>query len=202
MGEVMKKEIEVKIKLDLKQTEALHKWLSANSQDLGTREITDYYLNQPKNTFYVVSKKGFNDPLEFVRVRKTKNKNFVCYKKRMVDENGHTVQVEELDLEISGAPDFLSFFKKLGFTQEVVIKKNRHTFLFDHKFEVVFDDVENLGKFVEIEIKNFDGTVEAGINEIYDFLRAIGIKEFISFDRGYLCMMLNPKYDFGKQVTI
>ena len=53
----------------------------------------------------------------------------------------------------------------------MVIKKNRHIYLCDNKFEVVFDSIENFGEFVEVEIKNFDGTVEDGMNEIYGFLK-------------------------------
>jgi predicted adenylyl cyclase CyaB len=198
----MQKEIEIKIKLNAKEIHILQDWLLVNAKNLGVHKITDYYLDNPRSSFYFKSKKGFKDALNHLRVRFFGEKNFVCYKKRTINEQGSTVCGDELETEVFDGNSFLEMFKLLGFADQVVIKKVRNIFLFENKFEIVIDEVDNLGTFVEIELKNFNEGVDHGMQEIYGLLKKVGIKEFILFDRGYLCMTLNSNYDFGTKVVL
>lgn len=194
----MQKEIEIKIKLDCKYLELLKQWLLKNSEFWRERVIIDHYFDNAINSYLFDSGKGYEDALEFLRLRITDNENILCYKKRNVDENGKTLSVEEVETVITDSNKTIQILNNINFIEKICIKKKRKIYLVEDIFEVAIDDIEKLGVFIEIELKNDIQDVEVGINKIYELLKKIGIKEFIEFDRGYFCMFLNPGYDFGK----
>lgn len=197
----MPKEIEIKIKLSDDQVDMFKNWLVQNAKFMDKLQVTDYYLDNPQKSLYNISSDGFKDPLEFWRVRRIDNVYFLCNKRREIDQNGKTVSVEENEAVTPDGQAVLQVFKKRGFTEQVVVDKTREIFQFQD-LEVVFDDVKDLGKFIEIELKSDEQNVNAGIKRIYEFLKIIGITQFIQFDRGYLCMSLNPKVNFGEEVRL
>ncbi len=197
----MPKEIEVKIKLESGKLEYLRNWLIQNAKFMDKLTIVDYYLDNPKKSMYIKSVKGFIDPIEFWRVRQVDNVYFLCNKKRVVDESGRTVSVEENEAVTPDGQAILQIFEERGLTSQVIVSKTREIFQIQD-FEVVLDEIEALGKFVEIELKSDEQDVKAGIEKIYGLLKKIGIIEFIQYDRGYLCMLLNPKIDFGEPVKL
>lgn len=197
----MQKEVEIKIKINAEQEQLLKDWLNENAKNLGNFNITDYYLNNPRNSFYTKSKKGYVEALNFLRVRVLDKNNFITFKKRNMDENNHTISVEEVETKIDDANKALEIFKNLNLLEITQIQKQRLIYMHDI-FEFSFDKVERLGDFVEIELKNYNASVEAGIQKIYDLLRKIGINQFVEYDRGYITIFLNPDHYFGKEVEI
>ncbi len=197
----MPKEIEIKIKLENNKTEQLRKWLIQNAKFMDKLQIIDYYLDNPKKSLYKISPEGFKDPLEFWRVRQIDNVYFLCNKKRVIDENGRTISVEENEAVTPEGEAIIQILKKRGFTDQVIIYKTREIFQYED-FEIVFDSVKNLGEFIEIELKSDEQDPIQGKSLIYDLLKKIGITDFIQFDRGYLCMILNPKSNFGEKVIL
>ncbi len=197
----MSKEIEIKIKLDNSQVEQFKKWLIQHAKFMDKLQIIDYYLDNPKKSFYKVSPQGFKDPLEFWRVRQIDNVYFLCNKKRVIDETGKTVSVEENEAVTPEGEAILQIFKKRGFTDQIIIYKTREIFQYED-FEIVLDYVKKLGEFVEIELKSDEQDPIQGKKLIYDLLKKIGLTEFIQFDRGYLCMILNAGYNFGEKVNL
>jgi adenylate cyclase, class 2 len=197
----MPKEIEIKIQLEANQIEQLRKWLIQNAKFMDKLQIIDYYLDNPKKSLYKVSPDGFKDPLEFWRVRQIDNVYFLCNKKRTLDLFGKTVSVEENEAVTPEGEAILQIFKKRGFTDQVIIYKTREIFQYKD-FEIVFDTVKNLGEFVEIELKSDEQDPVQGKQLIYNLLKKIGLTEFIQFDRGYLCMILNPQSSFSEKVTL
>ena len=198
----MQKEIEIKVKTSDEQMKILRKWLADYAENVGQIDISDYYLDNPKSTFCFDSDKGYKDCLQFLRVRITPKDHFFCYKKRNIDSVGKTLSVQETEVEIADGCKILEILKNVGFIDQTVIKKKRDIYIVESKFEIVIDVVENIGTFIEIELKDQIVDVKVGLDKIYDLLKRIGIKEFVRFDRGYFCMFLNPKYDFGEKMTL
>ena len=197
----MQKEVEIKIKIDKIEQGVINNWLSSNAKSLGVLQITDYYLNNPKSSFYSDSSKGYKEALNFLRVRITDKNSFITFKKRNIDKNGETLSVDEVETKIGDGNKTIEIFKQLNFSDTIELKKKRIVYMYDI-FEFVFDEVEGLGDFVEIELKNYSGEAEPGIQKIYDLLKTIGIKNFVQYDYGYITMFLNPDYDFGKEVKL
>ncbi|KKP22617.1 MAG: Adenylate cyclase [candidate division TM6 bacterium GW2011_GWF2_28_16] len=198
----MQKEIEIKFKLEKSDNNNLKNWLAQNSKFMGIINITDYYLDNPKFSFYIKSQDQIIEAPNFLRVRVTDKDSFLCFKNRKIDNVGKTVSVDELETKINEPEKILEILKYSGFTEILEIKKTREVYLYNNLFEVVFDNVDNLGNFIEIELKNYSGFVDTGKQEIYNLLKKIGFKKIVEFDRGYLTIFLNPKIDFEKLINL
>ncbi|MFH1461861.1 MAG: class IV adenylate cyclase [bacterium] len=197
----MQKEVEIKIRINSEQEILLKNWLSNNSKFIGDFKVIDYYLNNPKSSFYKISSQGYKEALNFLRVRNSDNGNFVTFKNREIDENSKTIAVSEVETKIEDINCVLDIFRNLDFSEIVEIQKQRSIYMYDI-FEFSFDNVQGLEDFFEIELKNYNGDVKNGIQKIYDLLKLIGINTFIQYDRGYITMILNPDYNFGQDVKI
>jgi predicted adenylyl cyclase CyaB len=91
--------------------------------------------------------------------------------------------------------------KQLGYTDCIIIDKVRKKYLYN-EFEIVIDNVKNLGIFVEVELKEEVGDVKEGHKILKEFLKTIGIRKFKEQFRGYVSMFWNPHIDFGEEKEI
>ncbi|MCF7899293.1 class IV adenylate cyclase [Candidatus Babeliales bacterium] len=201
----MNKEIEIKFQLELDKNSFFGTWLEDNAMFKGNIKITDFYLNNPKLSYYFITEKGYKEILEFLRVRITDEKNYLCYKKRHLDSSGKTISVDELEVVVNDGLQTVKILEHAGYTDKIKIEKTRSIFMYED-FEIVLDTVEGLGSFIEIEIKEHEHKTEKdlinALDRIYDLLRKIGLPEIKIFDRGYLCMFLNPGYDFSEIIKL
>jgi len=201
----VKKEIEIKFQLELDKISFFETWLEDNAIFKGKIKITDFYLNNPKSSYYFMSPKGYKEALDFLRVRITDKKNYLCYKKRHIDSHYKTVSVDELEVIVDDGLQAVKVLEHAGYTDIIRIEKTRSIFIYED-FEIVLDDVEDLGSFIEIEIKEHKHKTEKelinALDRIYDLLKKIGLPEIKKFDRGYLSIFLNPMYDFSEIVKL
>lgn len=145
-------------------------------------------------TFFVTRRDGIIDCLKTLRVRFDVRGALVCFKKRHVGDDGHTLSRDEFETRVKkrDVGMVMTLFKKLGFEERFVVAKKRSKY--DYKgFKIMVDEVEKLGKFVEIECWSTGDDVEVGMKRIYNLLKSIGYKRLIMCDRGYLQMLMNKK---------
>lgn len=189
-------EIELKIQLDQKQRQLFTQWLSDHAQCKGTVDHTEYYLDNPNDSYWIFDA-GFKDSLKTVRVRLTPKGDSVCYKFRHVDPiTKRATHRDEYETSVKDGLTMLEILTALGYTQQTIIKKTRCAYVYK-EFEIVLDDVENIGSFIEIELKQPSEDVAVGRQRIENLLKAIGITEYTEFDRGYIHMAWNPECDFA-----
>jgi len=202
-GQFMQKEIEVKIQISNYQLVCLEQWLEKNGQFEGAVEHEEYYLDNPNVPLTFMSPEGYKDAIYYLRIRRNKQKgDSVCLKKWYGDaKTGEKTHCDEWEISVSDAQTALELFGVLGFSDETPIKKVRRIYLVG-QFEVVIDDVENLGIFVEVELKEQVKDVQYGLNLIYDVIKKMGITSFKKQDRGYTSMAWNPNHDFGQHVDL
>ncbi|MBU4269940.1 class IV adenylate cyclase [Candidatus Dependentiae bacterium] len=198
----MQKEIEIKLKLDKTNSEKLNLWLTENAKYINSLNITDYYFDNPKCSFYSMSKTGYKEALNFLRLRLSDKDNFICFKKREIDDSGKTLSVDEVETKVEDGFKVIEILKNSGFSEVIEIEKKREVFLYKNLFEFAIDNFDKHGEFIEIELKNYDGSALDGIEQIYNLLKAIKITKFVLFDRGYLTIFINPNYDFGKNINL
>ena len=198
----MQKEIEVKIQIKPEFVDILQNWLENNAKFITNLVVTDHYMDNPKSSFYSLSPLGYKETLQFLRLRITDKDHFICYKKRHIDLENRTASVDECQTKVEDGHKLLELLNCLGYTNQTLVQKKQQFYMIDDTFELVIDDIKNLGEFIEIELKKEVTDVKTGIQMIYDLLKKIGITEFKSFDRGYLCMTLNPDYDFSEDVNL
>ncbi|SRR5260221_1499955 len=195
----MAREVEIKFKVDKKELKVLAKWLKDNAEFKKEIHHVEYYLDNPKISFIFRNKNGFVDSADYLRVRFAEGKDSVCLKRFTIDEESQTSEnIDEIEYSVSKGEDALKLFKNLGYTNETIIDKTRK--IYDYRnFEIVIDNIKNLGDFTEIELKeDFEGDIKIGRDKIYNLLKEIGFKEIRVQMRGYVSMIWNPDKDFTK----
>jgi|Deesub1362A_J573_1020465.scaffolds.fasta_scaffold00318_9 adenylate cyclase class 2 len=169
-------EIEVKFRLDRDIKHII--------QQFATFEIEkveeDIYFNSPS--------RDFRETDEALRVRKDVEGFSITYKGPKVDSE--TKSREEIKLRVNDFNAAVELFKKLGFREAGRVVKKRTIYRVGNAI-ICLDDVEGLGKFVEIEVECDD--LEKGKQEIFEIAEKLGFDKGESIRRSYLEMVLERK---------
>ena len=198
----MNKEIEIKIQINSEQLNVLQTWLDKNAKFVGQLEHEEYYLDNPNDSFLFTASQGYKDAYKYFRVRLTSDGDSACYKSFYVDtQTGKTTHCDEVEVKLVDGKQTLQLLKAIGFTDQTLIQKARKTYITDG-FEIVIDELKNVGIFVEIEIKQQVDDVKIGLQSINNLLKKIGITKFKKQERGYVSMAWNPNYDFGEEIVL
>lgn len=198
----MKKEIEIKMQLTSVELDILKAWLKEKSRFVRSIHHIEYYLNNPKFSFHF-DRDGLKDSNDYLRIRMTEKEDSVCLKKFFPDPNvpGRHTHCDEYETEVKDGKVLLELMAQLGYTDVTIIDKIREEYMY-LDFEVVIDDVKDLGTFVEIELKKDCEDVKAGHKEIKDFIKILGITKYKELYRGYVSMFWNPSIDYGEDRVI
>ena len=129
-------EIEVKITSNEIENKRIKKLIKDQANYLGVENHCAHYY----------SFKYRKDENEFLRIRKENNKYLINYKKK------HDKYVDEYESEISDFDSFSKILDNYGFEETCCIEKEREKYLYKEKYEISFDNVKNLGLFIEVEI--------------------------------------------------
>ncbi|HEX5447144.1 MAG TPA: class IV adenylate cyclase [Pirellulales bacterium] len=118
------------------------------------------------DTYYAHPARDFAQTDEALRIRRAGNACFITYKGPKIDQTSKTRR--ELELPLSGglaeAQEFAQLFELLGFRATAVVAKQRRKTDLDwqgRQVEVVIDQVDRLGQFVELELQ----ADEAGLDQ-------------------------------------
>ncbi len=197
-------EIELKIKITDEQLMLLTKWLTDNAEFKGEENHREVYLNNPNSTFFFTQKHGgYKDTMDYMRIRFSNKGDSVCLKHFYEDPKrpGETTHCDEYEYNVSDGEMALKLFEQLGYTDNTWMEKRRKKY--DIKdFGIVIDNVKDLGIFVEVELKKEVDNIDEGKQQILELLKNIGIKKFLMQTRGYMSMLWNPGYEFGKEIML
>lgn len=195
------KEIEIKITLEPQQYRLVQEWARKNARYVGETEQKEYYVTDPRQSWDYSG--GFKDTLRTMRIRQEAKGDSFCYKYRHLDAiTKKTTHRDEYETKVQDGATMLEIIRLLGYTEHTLVHKKRVIYLVDDIFELVFDDVTGVGRFIEIELKESTDDVQQGMARIEGLLKEIGVKEFTSYDRGYIHMIWNPGYDFGYKTIL
>lgn len=198
----MNKEIEVKIQADEEIFNKMQNWLNSNAKYIKEIHHLEYYINNPNTSFFFTSEEGYKDALDYLRVRITENGDYLCYKKFHEDPVlKRPIYCDEHEVKISDGKKTLELMKALGYNEQSRMEKLRKIYQYED-FEIVIDDVKDLGKFIEIELKKVVSDPKEGLQIIYDFLKSIGINKIKLQRRGYISMIWNPDYNFTQEIVL
>ncbi len=193
------KELEIKFRLPDKDFKLLSKWLSQNAKFTGEEDHEEYYFDHREVPFTFINDEGLNDAADYLRLRKEKSGRYsIClkrWKKHPVRKDEYT-HCDEYEFEISDAVQAKELLENIGFFVLTPIIKSRKKFK-HNIFEIVIDEVKNLGRFVEIELKEAFTDTDVAYEKIYNLLRKIGIKKVAIQERGHVTQIMNPDHDFS-----
>lgn len=139
----------------------------------------DTYFNHPC--------KDFKETDEAVRIRKDVEGITITYKGPKVDFE--TKSREEIKIKVDSFESAFTFLRKLGFRPVREVKKVRKMYRLKDAI-ICVDNVEGIGKFVEIEIES--GNVEDK-EKIFDIAKLLGYSREDSITKSYLELILQEK---------
>jgi len=198
------REIELRLKLSPEDKTLIKTWLEKNAKFIKHIEHKEFYLDNPKSTFFFTAKDGYKDAKDYMRVRMTEKGDSVCIKRFEIDmETGKSKNIDEIEYNVSSGDEALKLFDAIGFTDKSDVSKSRDAYEYEN-FEIVLDKVNSLGDFAEIEIKGFpeEKDIHEGYEEIRKVIKKIGFTKYMQCNRGYVSMLWNPDHDFTIEKTL
>ena len=168
----MKQEIEILVELREPATQALKKLGSL--ERIGTKHTIDTYYFDPLRDDLQPSSSG--RLLACCRVRKQRDAWFVAYKNDHF-KGDEWLYSDEFETQVEDGIVMQEIIKKLGL-KELVTVDSQKTIMTSGTYEVVVEEVKNLGSFIEIEHKPTENVeeIEATKQQIRNWLDTLGIK--------------------------
>jgi len=154
-------EIEFKYKIN-NQAEINKKLKDLGAKFVKEFESTDTYFMVPEN------KKG----KKYLRVREQGKKVELAY-----HFAASHIKTEEWEIAINDAQTAKEILQKIGHKLDVIVKKIRKVYSYKNS-EIVIDNIEGLGQYIEIESPNLEELIK--IEKLFGFNKSMRIS-----DRGY-----------------
>ncbi|MCX4364311.1 MAG: class IV adenylate cyclase [Bacilli bacterium] len=152
-GNNLRNDIETEIRIKLSDIEYKNLKLVLDNNGKFLKEI------HQKDTYYSPKFRDFlahEYPYEWLRIGQRGNQIIVNYKHWYPEGAKINTHCDEYEVEIDDATNMDKIFKVLDLEEIAVVDKNRITYSYLEKYEIALDTVENLGYFVEIEVKKYE----------------------------------------------
>lgn len=165
---------EIEILVELNDTIENAKKALANFEYQGAKKTIDLYFYDPLRDNLKLN--ADNKILECCRIRTKNQKHFVAYK---VDVYNGEIwsHSNEYETEVEDLNSIIEIFECLGLEKLVTVNNTKHTFVSEN-YEIVVEDVIDLGCFLEVEILNVqeNKSIAELKAEIFDFIKGLGLK--------------------------
>lgn len=147
-------EMEIKVKLTKEEYEKLNKKMKL---------IGKFLLQSNQQDIYYRSDYFVSDNNKLLRLRLSGNKKVLTYK-----TYNNNMYCEEYEVEIDNSNNMIKIFDSIGLKKITEVKKKRYIYSYQDKYEISLDKVDNLGYFIEIEVK---GTINNYFEEYDNLLK-------------------------------
>ena len=146
--------MEIKVKLTKEEYEKLNKKMKL---------IGKFLLQSNQQDIYYRSDYFVSDNNKLLRLRLSGNKEVLTYK-----TYNNNMYCEEYEVEIDNSNNMIKIFDSIGLKKITEVKKKRYIYSYQNKYEISLDKVDNLGYFIEIEVK---GTINNYFEEYDNLLK-------------------------------
>ena len=106
---------------------------------------------------------------EWLRIRKEDNNIVFNYKRKENDI------IKEYNVTIDNMDNLNTILKYLGLKETSIVSKHRISYLYKEKYEFSFDDVDNLGTYIEIELKKYEYNFDKELNLLMNLINELNI---------------------------
>ena len=187
----MKKEVEILVEIFDKKKNVLKKL--SHLKFLGNKKTLDIYFFDPKRKDLQPDKNG--QLKNCLRLRNKDGESSIAYKVDHFDKNGIWLYSDEYESLIPDFSVMKEIFEKLGFKELIKIENVKSTFI-DKKYEIVIEDVKNLGLFMEVERHSVHAkeNITEVKKEIWDWIKNLGIKASTELTMGKPELMLRKEF--------
>lgn len=173
-------ELEIKIKVSIDEWNRILNVIKEKSLYLG-EEVQS-------STYYCPKFRKFEN--EWLRIRCENGKYVLNYKKK-IEKNC----CNEYETLIDNAYNLEKILTSLNMKKIGIIDKKRSKYLYNDKYEFSFDDVKNIGMFVEIEVKQITSSYEVEYNKLINLLNELKIDLSLIDNRRYFDYLLEGDVD-------
>lgn len=157
---------------------------------IDTQTVIDEYYYDPKRDN--LKPDNNNQLSECLRLRKKGNKQFITYKDD-VFEDGKWLYSNEYETEVESINMIKEILNRLGLKELLIIKNKKKIFKYE-EYEIVLEDVENLGYFMEVEYCTSDDVdVKEIKSDIQKFIDSLELNVSEELNMGKLEMLLRNK---------
>jgi len=183
------KEIEVLVELLEDKQSALRKLSKIGKAKLN--QTHDIYYSHEHN--HKLKPKGFSFPKECFRIRLKSKKAFLAYKVDNFDEKGTWIYSDEYETGVKDFNTTNKIIELLGFTKLIELENKKYTFE-TKEYEIVLEEVKDLGLFLETELKNPENLDPKKVKiQINEFIKSLGLKTSKEINAGKPELMLKKK---------
>lgn len=145
----------------------------------------DIYFQHPS--------RDFSQTDEAMRIRSVGEKNVLTFKGPLVDSETKTRIEQEVDFESgdSGRETMCRILESNGYRKVICVEKRRQSYRLNaqgREFEVAFDQVKNLGEYIEIETVAEESERAEATEKIRQLAEDLGLVR--QERRGYLRLLL------------
>ncbi|ACS90557.1 MULTISPECIES: class IV adenylate cyclase [Thermococcus] len=125
--------------------------------------------------------RDFSKTDEALRIRiKRFNGHFealLTYKGPKIDNISKTRK--EIEVTIDNVDAYIELLHALGFREVLTVKKSREKYYVEKGVTITLDEIEGLGKFVEIEkLETDERNIENEVKRLLKILESLGVKQF------------------------
>ena len=169
--------VEVEVKAEIKNSEELkNKVVLLGGSFKESKYQYDILLDPPETDFSKTD--------QVLRIRNSNGNWKMDYKSPRLDNE--TKSRMEYSIKIDDGKQLKDIFKWMGFKIVGEIEKNRDVYSFND-LKISFDNITNLGNFIEVECMTDEDKFEDSKRKIFSFLSSLGVNETIRKD--YLELM-------------
>ena len=153
-------ELGIKLKVDNTEYSRILSIIKSKANHIGKFKHYDIY--------FVPSFRNFEE--EWLRLRNENGKYILSYK-NLIEKN----LCKEYETIIDDANNFEKILTNLNFKKIGIIDKERDKYLYKDKYEFLFDNVKNIGLFIEIKINKAIDNYEEEYLELIKILNKLNI---------------------------
>lgn len=143
---VINQELEIKIKVNYDEYLRILNDVKNNVKEIDKFKQVDEYFKTNNNNMWL-------------RIRESKN-SIILSLKKLINENKFSKDIVTIDNKES----MKNILTDLNYKSLGIISKTRIIFNYQNDYEISFDDVQDLGLFIEVKAKNQDITYDDIIN--------------------------------------
>lgn len=161
---------------------------------IGTNHVIDYYYYDPLRSNL---KPNQNYELnECFRLRKKDNKNYITYKVDHFNDKNVWLYSDEYETQVEDIKMLEKIIKSLGLKELIIINNKKTIYTFEN-YEIVLEEVENLGKFMEVEYcTGKDVDIKKVKEEIQSFIDSLDLEVSSELHMGKPEMMIRKMTNY------
>ncbi len=180
-------EVELKYRIPQELYDKVVREITSKWRFLYEVEEHDIYLAHPCRNF------AETDEALRIRVERKGERSRVVLTYKGPRMGGEGKTREELSTEVEDLDNCLKIFERLGFKKVLEILKRRKVYSKEN-YTLTLDDVEGLGKFIEIEcVTNSRDLIDECVRNIKKVAEELGLDDSLIEKKTYLELMLEKK---------